>query len=73
MSLISKVQQPDSHGRIQHVTPESAGWEYVGFDAYLLKKGQTLRLSSGETRAVPGAGGRSGVGENPRRRIPWHR
>ena len=48
MSLISKVQQPDSHGRIQHVTPESAGWEYVGFDAYLLKKGQTLRLSSGE-------------------------
>ncbi|WP_313373423.1 5-deoxy-glucuronate isomerase [Pantoea sp. CTOTU50773] len=48
MSLISKAQQPDSNGRIQHVTPESAGWEYVGFDAYLLKKGQSLKLSSGD-------------------------
>ncbi|WP_409074949.1 5-deoxy-glucuronate isomerase [Pantoea sp. C3] len=48
MSLLSKAQQPDSQGRIQHVTPESAGWRYVGFDAYLLKKGEILRLSSGE-------------------------
>ncbi len=40
MSLISKAQQPDSSGRIQHVTPQSAGWEYVGFAAYLLKAGR---------------------------------
>ncbi|PPS58974.1 hypothetical protein CRX72_26715 [Pantoea sp. BRM17] len=48
MSLISKAQQPDSSGRIQHVTPQSAGWEYVGFAAYLLKQGETLTLQSGE-------------------------
>ena len=47
MSCLSKVKQPDAQGRIQHVTPESAGWGYVGFDAYLLKKGQTLSLDSG--------------------------
>lgn len=47
MSLLSKVKQPDAQGRIQHVTPESAGWRYVGFDAYQLKKGQTLTLESG--------------------------
>ncbi|HCW98532.1 MAG TPA: 5-deoxy-glucuronate isomerase, partial [Pantoea sp.] len=48
MSFLAKAQQPDASGRIQHVTPESAGWRYVGFDAYLLKKGDTLRLSSGD-------------------------
>lgn len=48
MSLLSKAQAPDAQGRIQHVTPERAGWRYVGFDAYLLKKGETLRLSSGD-------------------------
>ncbi|HAB72884.1 MAG TPA: 5-deoxy-glucuronate isomerase, partial [Pantoea sp.] len=47
MSFLAKAQQPDASGRIQHVTPESAGWRYVGFDAYLLKKGDRLRLSSG--------------------------
>lgn len=48
MSLLAKAEQPDSSGRIQHITPESAGWRYVGFDAYLLKKGQTLNLESGD-------------------------
>lgn len=48
MSLLSKRQQADAAGRIQHVTPESANWGYVGFDAYLLKKGQTLSLESGD-------------------------
>ena len=48
MSLLSKAQTPDAQGRIQHVTPERAGWRYVGFDAYLLKKGETLRLNSGD-------------------------
>jgi len=46
MSLLNKAKQPDAQGRIQNVTPESAGWRYVGFDAYLLKKGQTLTLES---------------------------
>src|SRR6056300_1732190 len=41
--LLSRASAPDSEGRIQHITPESAGWEYVGFDVYQLKAGQTLK------------------------------
>lgn len=48
MSVLSRNQQPDAQGRIQHVTPESAGWRYVGFDVYMLKKGQTLQLTSSD-------------------------
>ncbi|MEM6161234.1 5-deoxy-glucuronate isomerase [Erwinia sp. P6884] len=48
MTLLSRVQKPDAQGRIQQVTPESAGWRYVGFEAYQLKQGQTLKLTSGE-------------------------
>lgn len=45
-SLLSKCQQPDAQGRIQHITAENAGWEYVGFDVYRLKEGDTLALQS---------------------------
>lgn len=48
MSLMYKVKQPDAQGRIQHITPESAGWRYVGFSAYQLKRGQSLTLASGD-------------------------
>lgn len=47
-ALLSKYQTGDTNGRVQHITPESAGWRYVGFDAYQLKKGQTLDLNSGD-------------------------
>ncbi len=30
-------------GRILHVTPESAGWTYVGFDVWKLAKGQSAK------------------------------
>ena len=33
-------------GRVSHVTPETAGWTYVGFDLHRLQAGQT---ASGET------------------------
>ncbi|WKZ92528.1 5-deoxy-glucuronate isomerase [Chimaeribacter arupi] len=46
-SLLSKCQKPDAQGRVQHVTPENAGWEYVGFDVYQLNAGQSLALQSG--------------------------
>ncbi|MDP0074942.1 5-deoxy-glucuronate isomerase [Glaesserella parasuis] len=42
--LLSKSQK---HGQIQHITPENANWEYVGFDAYLLSKGEEITLESG--------------------------
>src|SRR6056300_292526 len=41
--LLSRASAPDSEGRIQHITPESAGWEYVGFDVYQLSAGQSLK------------------------------
>ncbi|KGD84647.1 5-deoxy-glucuronate isomerase [Pantoea sp. PNA 14-12] len=49
MALLSKVKQPDNNGCIQQVTPARAGWRYVGFSSYLLKKGQTLDLKSGDS------------------------
>lgn len=42
--LLSRWQQPDAQGRTQSVTPESAGWEYVGFKAYEMEEGQQLTL-----------------------------
>ena len=32
--LLVKPAAPDAQGRIHHITPESAGWGYVGFDVY---------------------------------------
>jgi 5-deoxy-glucuronate isomerase len=40
--LLCKMRAPDSTGCIQRVTPESAGWKHVGFEAYLLKPGMRL-------------------------------
>jgi 5-deoxyglucuronate isomerase (EC 5.3.1.-) len=42
-SLLSRAQSPNSEGRIQNITPESADWKYVGFDFFKLKTGQTLK------------------------------
>ncbi len=27
-------------GNIQHISPQNAGWEYVGFDVWQLKAGE---------------------------------
>ncbi len=40
------VKPQGTTGRVTHVTPESAGWTYVGFDLHRLKPGETV---SGET------------------------
>ena len=42
--LLSRWQQPNAEGRTQSVTPERAGWGYVGFEAYELQEGQQLTL-----------------------------
>lgn len=42
-SLISKHESQDN-GRIQHITPENAGWRYVGFDVWRLKAGEKITL-----------------------------
>ena len=46
-SLLSRAQSPNSEGRIQNITLESAGWKYVGFDFFKLKAGQTLNKETG--------------------------
>ena len=46
-SLLSCKQAPDSKGRIQKITPESAGWEYVGFEVFMLKSGESLKQETG--------------------------
>lgn len=43
MSLLAKSRK---EGQIQHITPQSAGWRYIGFDVWMLKKGQTVTLEA---------------------------
>ena len=42
-SLLLKPSAPDPEGLVHRVTPESAGWSYVGFEVYDMQPGQTLR------------------------------
>ena len=46
-SLLSRKLAPDSKGRIQKITPESAGWGYVGFEVFMLKSGESLEQKTG--------------------------
>lgn len=46
-NLLSKARQPDADGCFQKITPESAGWQYVGFEAYMLQPGKTLTQDTG--------------------------
>ncbi|NMO96703.1 5-deoxy-glucuronate isomerase [Paenibacillus lemnae] len=43
---------PDQNGRVLSITPESAGWEYVGFEVYRLKEGQKLSQVTGDQEAA---------------------
>lgn len=45
-----KIRQgaPGGDGRVVHITPDSAGWTYVGFDLYRLAPGQGLAGATGE-------------------------
>ncbi len=70
MSLLAKSRK---EGQIQHITPQSAGWRYIGFDVWMLKKGQTVTLESGDRELCLGAGRRAGVGENATCRFPESR
>ena len=40
--LLVRPSAPDSNGRVLHVTPQSAGWTYVGFDLHKLQPGQAI-------------------------------
>lgn len=49
--LLSKSAKanPSSNGQVQKVTPENAGWEYVGFEMYHLQENQTLNFNTENT------------------------
>jgi 5-deoxy-glucuronate isomerase len=46
-NLKIRPAEPDGAGRVFHVTPESAGWTYVGFDLHRLAPGDAASGSSG--------------------------
>ncbi|MFC0141061.1 5-deoxy-glucuronate isomerase [Erwinia mallotivora] len=45
MSLLSRSKK---EGHIQSITPQSAGWRYIGFDVWKLAKGEKISLACGD-------------------------
>jgi len=45
------VKSAPGSGRVAHITPQSAGWTYVGFDLYRLAPGETAQADTGEREA----------------------
>lgn len=46
--LIVPEHQPDRAGNVLRITPESAGWKYVGFEVFKLSQGQSLMRETGD-------------------------
>lgn len=44
--LLRKNRGPDGDGLVHRITPESAGWEHVGFELWQLQPGQRLRQAA---------------------------
>jgi 5-deoxy-glucuronate isomerase len=42
------VKPEKGTGRVSHVTPQSAGWTYVGFDLHRVKPGETVSAATGD-------------------------
>ncbi|QZT34098.1 5-deoxy-glucuronate isomerase [Caldalkalibacillus thermarum TA2.A1] len=49
--IVPSRLSPDINGNVLTITPESANWEYVGFEVYQLKQGQQLQKETGEQEA----------------------
>jgi 5-deoxy-glucuronate isomerase len=48
MSLRVRPTAPDTEGRVLVITPQSAGWKYVGFEVRHLSAGQEVTLTSAD-------------------------
>lgn len=60
--LLSSWQPPDARGRTQSITPQRAGWNYVGFEVYELHQGQQLMLpAQAQERCLVLVAGRASV------------
>jgi 5-deoxy-glucuronate isomerase len=46
--LLLRHHAPDASGLVHRVTPESAGWTYVGFELWRLRPGQAMAAATGE-------------------------
>ena len=45
--VVRRTNKPAGEGPVAIVTPESAGWSYVGFEVYELRRGDGIRQSTG--------------------------
>ena len=41
-----------TRGKVHQITPESAGWRYVGFSLYRLKAGDTAAEATGDREVI---------------------
>ena len=41
-----------THGKVHQITPDSAGWRYVGFSLYRLRTGETVAEATGGNEAI---------------------
>ena len=41
-----------NHGKVHDITPESAGWSYVGFAVYQLEKGESAQEDTGDREVI---------------------
>lgn len=41
-----------THGKVHEITPQSAGWRYVGFSLYRLREGERIRETTGANEAI---------------------
>ncbi|MDQ3284757.1 MAG: 5-deoxy-glucuronate isomerase, partial [Actinomycetota bacterium] len=48
MSDLLVTSKPPENGSVIKITPESAGWDYVGFEVSRLEAGQTLERQIAE-------------------------
>jgi 5-deoxy-glucuronate isomerase len=60
--IVTSKKEPDANGSVVKVTPESAGWEYVGFEVLRLADGESVeRGTDGEEVCLVPLSGRSTV------------
>ena len=41
-----------NHGKVHEITPQSAGWRYVGFSLYRLRAGETVGEATGDREVI---------------------
>jgi 5-deoxy-glucuronate isomerase len=46
--IVSPLREPSNDRPVLSITPETAGWSYVGFDVYRLKPGETISKLTGD-------------------------